>query len=198
MMAHSACVLVAVVLVQSSVGAPVEPEVTARGYLRGDGDTVTAAARSLGLNETAAVDGQLPGGFSQPQAPDEGCKEAVEEVKASFSFQTNCNPSVYTPVSCSAQVVAGMNYIAKVDVSPCAAGGFAQLRIFKGLGKDDPASLDDVEYVASNATRGALLTETGSGCVKTNEPCPSDPTTCCSGSCGPLGGFVADLGYVCE
>merc|ERR1712146_188582 len=37
------------------------------------------------------------------------------------------------------------------------------------------------------------------GCLGTNEPCPSDPSTCCSGSCGPMGGYATgDMPFVCS
>jgi len=60
MVTHSAFLLVAnVVLVQSSFGVQPQPEVTARGHLRGNSTTVTTTAPA-GINETAEADEDVP------------------------------------------------------------------------------------------------------------------------------------------
>jgi hypothetical protein len=148
MMTQSTTLLVAVVvLVQSSFGVQAEPElevITSR-RLRGSSATVTTTIPTE-TNETAADDEHLSaGGLYSATVPDEGCKQAVEQVKEAFAFQTQCRPSKFTPLSCRAQVVAGMNYFAKVDVQPCGVHGFAQLRIFKGLDEDVPATLKEID-----------------------------------------------------
>jgi hypothetical protein len=118
--------------------------------------------RLTDTNETAADDErQHSGGLSPPEEPDEDCKHAVEQVKEAFAFQTQCRPSNFTPLSCRAQVVAGTNYVAKVDVQPCGVHGFAQLRIFKGLGEDVQATLIDMALdVEMNASSEYFGNET--------------------------------------
>jgi hypothetical protein len=93
----------------------------------------------------------------------------------------------------------------KVGVEPCGVHGFAHLRIyedFDGSAHLDAVALDverdtPLEYFA-NETFGATLggaaamgEHAGNGnlgatrrvCIKTGEPCPSDPLDCCGGSC---------------
>merc|ERR1719161_1686019 len=118
-MTHGACLLVAVVIL-----AQAEPEVTTRGHLRGNGATVTIV--------------------SSPQASQEGCEEAVKQVKEAFASQTQCHPSKFNLVSCSWEMSRGIKYFAKVDVQPCGLHGFAHLRIHKSAGEDVPATLKDV------------------------------------------------------
>jgi hypothetical protein len=193
---------------------------------------VTTAA-PVGANETAAVDDeQQPGRhLPVPEMPNEGCKEAVKEIREAFAFQTHCRPSTFEPISCSAEgsaafneVVAGINYFAMVDVHPCEGvqHGFAHLRIYKGenvsailldeeLDVETNASLVDFDFGndTSEETPGAAMENAGDvilgatlgsgSCVAANEPCPKDPSTCCSGSCGPMGGFVSGFSmYICQ
>jgi hypothetical protein len=214
-MTHGACLLVAIVmLVQSSFDVQAEAEVTTRGHLRGNSATVTTAVPA-GTNETAAADEKQVcigcGGATSPlQAPDEGCKEVVKQVEEAFIFETLCRPSNFTPLSCIAPVVAGMNYFAKVDVRPCGVYCFAHLRIYKGLGEDIPATLHDValdvemnttlEYFGSETaeeetlevTLGAAMENSGEEmleatlgyrrCGKDSALCMTD-WWCCSGRC---------------
>jgi hypothetical protein len=121
---------------------------------------------TAGTNESAAADDKQDsvgggGATSPPKAPDEGCKVAVKQVEEAFVFQTQCHPSNFTPLSCTAQGVASINYFAKVDVQPCGVYGFAHLRIDKGLGNDVPATLNDVELdVEMNTTLEYFSIET--------------------------------------
>jgi hypothetical protein len=251
MMTRGACLLVAVVvLVQSSLGAQAL-ERRLRGSNSSGATTVTTTAAPpsalqrvsaalpsevsrwfvQNFNETAAVDDEQPpaGHLPAPQAPDEGCKEAVEQVREAFQFQTHCRLSTFMPISCHVgasaafdQVAAGMNYYATVDVHPCEGlqHGFAHLRIYKGenvsailLDEDfdveTKTSVVDFFNETSGETPGAATENVGNGtfeamlgsgqCVKANEPCPSDQSRCCSGSCGPMGGYVTGfLPMVCQ
>jgi hypothetical protein len=238
MMTRGACLLVAVVvLVQSSLGAQAL-EKPLRGSNSSGAATVTTTAAidelfdSAGeTNETAAVDDEQPpaGHLPVPQAPDEGCKEAVEQVREAFQFQTHCRLSTFMPISCHVdasaafdQVAAGINYHATVDVHPCEGvqHGFAHLRIYRGengsailldeeLDVEANTSVVDFGNETSGETPGAATENVGNGtfeamlgsgqCVKANEPCPSDQSRCCSGSCGPMGGYVTGfLPMVCQ
>jgi hypothetical protein len=182
---------------------------------------VTTAA---GTNETAAVDDEQ----QTPDEGCKGAVKQVEEAFAiqahcrpSTFEPMSCSADAS---AASDRVAAGINYFAMVDVHPCdgvhyiTQHGLAFLRIYKGentsaillddliIEEETNTSLVDFgnetagetpSAAAGNGTSGMTL---GSGsCKKANEPCPSDPSTCCSGSCGPLGGYVTGFEpFVCQ
>merc|ERR1711924_16807 len=96
----------------------------------------------------------------------------------------------------------GTNEPCPSDPSTCCSGYCAPLGGY--LTDDMPFivcseySLDAAMGDAGTDALGATL-GSDSGCVKTNEPCPADPSTCCSGSCGPMGGYVTGgMPFVCS
>jgi hypothetical protein len=191
-MTHGACLLFATVfLVQSSFGAQAEPEVARRGQLRG--------------NRTAAVTDSFP------QASEEGCEEAVAQVREEFEFQIQCTPRNFTLLSCSWHVNAGISYSAKVDAEPCGPHGFTHLRIHRGVEANAPVQRATLEKAALDVERhtslenfsseisGATL---GGRCFKKGSLCPWTESWCCSGHCVSTWSVVMPVpvptvGWVC-
>ncbi|XP_041670174.1 cystatin-A-like [Cheilinus undulatus] len=72
----------------------------------------------------------IPGGFGETKDADEEIQKLCDQVKAQVEEKTRGDYEVFTAVQYREQVVAGMNYIIKVDVG---GSSYLHIKVFKNL-----------------------------------------------------------------
>ncbi|KAM6098834.1 cystatin-A-like [Theristicus caerulescens] len=76
----------------------------------------------------------MPGGLSEAKPATPEVQHIANEVKPQFESRENRKPSDFTAIIYKTQVVAGMNYFIKVQVSN---GDYVHLRVFQSLPQEN-------------------------------------------------------------